>query len=292
MSGLTRDSSIKFLFRDTDVRGELAYLDDSLLELIAIHQYPPTVTDLLGQFLSAAVLLSTTIKFEGRLVLQAQSEGQIPLLMAECSSELVVRGIARGAEQTTSTRFEQLFHKGQLAITIEPRQGQRYQGIVPLSGDNLATSIEHYFANSEQLPTRLWLAGGQQRCAGLLLQQLPAQLISDHDQRQQQWEHLCTLADTLQPEELSGLAPEALLHRLYHQESIQLFEPQRIQFACSCSRQRCLDALQSMGPATLEELLEEEDSITMDCEFCNQQYRFERGDFPALSGAEPGQSIH
>jgi molecular chaperone Hsp33 len=286
------DSTRKFLFEHADIRGELAYLNHSLTEVLTLHQYAPAVGDILGQFLTAAVLLSTTIKFEGRLVLQAQSEGQIPLMMAECTNDQQIRGIARGAEEATATDFMQLFETGRLAITIEPLKGQRYQGIVPLTGSNLASCIEHYFETSEQLPTRLWLSGGLEHSAGLLLQQLPAQLVPDISQRQQQWEHVCTLADTIENIELSGLEAEQLLRRLYHQDPLQLFDRQLVGFGCSCSRQRCYDALSSMEPESILELMEDDEAISMDCEFCNQQYEFKRQDLAELLGNTPPTALH
>jgi molecular chaperone Hsp33 len=287
-----QDCTRKFIFEEADVRGELAYLDKSLQEVLTIHQYAPAVGDILGQFLTAAVLLSTTIKFEGRLVLQAQSEGEIPLMMAECNSDLQVRGIARGAEEAIGTEFSQLFASGHLAITIEPNKGQRYQGIVPLSGDNLGSCIEHYFENSEQLPTRLWLTGNNSHSAGLLLQQLPSQLVRDASERQLQWEHLCTLADTVQDMELSELESESLLRRLYTQDPLKIFPKEDVSFSCSCSRQRCLDALISMGAETCEEILTEDGGINMDCEFCNQQYRFNRADLAQILGPDEPQALH
>ncbi len=286
------DSTRKFLFEHADIRGELAYLNNSLRDVLTIHQYAPAVGDVLGQFLTAAVLLSTTIKFEGRLVLQAQSEGQIPLMMAECSSDQQVRGIARGAEQATASDFTQLFDAGQLAITIEPLKGQRYQGIVPLTGSSLAASIEHYFENSEQLPTRLWLTGGIEHSAGLLLQQLPAQLVPDASQRLQQWQHVCTLADTVEIIELAELGAEQLLRRLYHQDPLQLFAPEQVGFGCSCSHQRCYDALASMESESIAELLEEDGGISMDCEFCNQKYDFTPEDLTELLGDSLHPALH
>ena len=154
-----RNLARKFIFEAADIRGEIVHLDSAYRDILAIHQYPGPVARLLGEFLAASVLLSTTIKFEGRLVLQAQGGADLSLLMAECSNELEIRGIARGADTATGEDFTALLGGGHLAITIEPADGQRYQGIVSLEGGSLAGCIESYFENSEQLPTRLWLAG-------------------------------------------------------------------------------------------------------------------------------------
>jgi len=288
----TADQSRRFLFEHADIRGETVQLGPAFSDIIAIHQYAPGVSRLLGELLAAAVLLRSTLKFEGKLVLQARSEGQIPLLMAECSSAGEIRGIARGAQLATATRFDQLLSDGSLAITIDPHGGQRYQGIAPLASDSLAHSLDAYFEQSEQLKTRFWLAARQGRASGLLLQQLPSQLTPDPLEREQQWEHACTLAATLQPGELLDLDPEQMLYRLYHQDPVRLFEPQPVVFRCSCSRDRTLRALSALAPSELEELLQEMGSITMDCEFCNQQYRYGREDLQDVLGPDSQPILH
>ncbi len=286
------DNTRKFVFEQADIRGEIVHLDNTCAEINAIHQYAPGVSNLLGEFLAAAVLLSTTIKFEGRLILQAQSQGDIPLLMAECSNTLEVRAIARGAEEATASAFSSLLRDGTLAITIEPFSGQRYQGIVPLDGDNLASCIETYFENSEQLSTKLWLSCQGTTAAGLLLQQLPEQISHDATQRAEKWEHLCTLADTLSAEELLNTDQESLLYQLFHQDPLRLFPDENVKFACSCSRQRCAAALVALGAQELGSLFEEDPTVTIDCEFCNQQYHFKAEEFSDPAGDENPHSLH
>lgn len=291
-SDLCRDRTQRFLFEEADIRGEIVQLDQSYRDILAVHQYAPGVSRLLGEFLAASVLLATTLKFEGKLVLQARSSGQLPLLMVECDSALQVRAIARGAQEATSERFDQLLAQGQLAITIDPVKGQRYQGIVPLSEASLAACLDGYFQQSEQLGTRFWLNADGNCAAGMVLQQLPAQLVTDAGERQQQWEHATTLAQTLQGEELRDLAAPQIVHRLYHEEPLRLFEPLPVAFHCNCSRERTLGALGSLPAAELEELLEEMGSITMDCEFCNQQYRFLREDLADKLGQDGSKTLH
>ena len=156
------DTSLRCLFEDADIRGETVHLDEAYREILSIHEYAPGVNRLLGEFLAAAVLLSTNLKYEGKLILQVRSEGQIPLLMVECDHKLQVRAIARGAQEATSDNNAQLLTNGQLAITIDPSNGQRYQGIVPLVEDSLAHSLDAYFEQSEQLKSRLWLGHEEQ----------------------------------------------------------------------------------------------------------------------------------
>ncbi|GGJ95359.1 Hsp33 family molecular chaperone HslO [Pseudomonas matsuisoli] len=295
MSDLTQ----RFLFDDTDVRGELAGLDDSYQHVLAKHPYPEPVAQLLGELLAAASLLLGTLKFEGLLVLQARSSGAVPLIMVECSSEREVRGIARyHAEQIApGANLRDLMPEGVLTLTVDPRAGQRYQGIVPLEGVDLAECLTGYFANSEQLPTRFWLRADGRRARGLLLQALPPDRIKDPKERAAQWEHLSTLADTLTSEELLGLDNETILHRLYHEEPVRVFEPQHLRFQCSCSRERSANALVSLGQADANALVEEHGGkVTIDCQFCNERYEFDATDVAQLfagGGSEaPSQTRH
>lgn len=288
----TGDRSQRFLFESADIRGETAHLDAAYRDILAIHQYAGGVSRLLGEFLAAAVLLSTNLKFEGKLILQVRSEGQIPLLMVECDHTLQVRAIARGAELATSDNNDILLRNGQLAITIDPTNGQRYQGIVALQPGSLAHSLDAYFEQSEQLKTRVWLAADGRRAGGLLLQQLPAQIAPDDAQRRQQWEHVCALAATVQTNELLALDSEHLLHRLYHEDPLRVFEPSGIRFYCTCSRERTRNALATLDPAEILEMLEELGSITMECEFCNQEYRFEPGDLSDLLEGDSSKTLH
>ena len=295
----SHDFTQRFLFDETDVRGELATLDRSYAEVLAKHPYPEPVAQLLGEMLAAAALLCGTLKFEGLLVLQARSSGPIPLLMVECSSEREVRGIARYEEEaiSASASLGELMPDGVLALTIDPRHGQRYQGIVPLEGANLAECLSGYFATSEQLPTRFWLNADGRRARGLLLQQLPPARIKDAQARQDSWEHVVTLADTLTAEELLGLDNEVILHRLFHEETVRLFDEQGVAFNCSCSRDRAANALVSMGRPEVETLLDEQQGkIRVDCQFCNEQQLFDAADIAQIfagGGTQtPGNTRH
>jgi molecular chaperone Hsp33 len=295
MSDLTQ----RFLFDDTDVRGELSTLDDSYRHVLAKHPYPEPVAQLLGELLAAASLLVGTLKFDGLLVLQARSSGAVPLLMVECSSERDVRGIARyHAEQIQpGAGMRDLMPEGVLTLTVDPSEGQRYQGIVPLEGVDLADCLTGYFANSEQLPTRFWLRADGRRARGFLLQALPADRLKDPEERASNWQHLTTLADTLTTEELLSLDNETILHRLYHEEIVRLFDPMPLQFHCSCSRERSANALVSLGQQDAEALVEESGgTVVIDCQFCNQRYEFDAADvvqlFTGGGSQAPSQTRH
>ena len=287
-AGSAPDVSRRFLFDEADIRGETVSVDSALAHILENHQYAPGVRQLIGEFVAAAVLISSTLKFSGRLTLQARSSGQIPLLMAECNSRYEVRAIARGADEATALTFSELIGEGQLAITVEPDRGQRYQGIVPLSGDSLAQCLDAYFEQSEQLHTRLWLSCDGDVAAGLLLQQLPSKLVPDPLEREEQWLHACTLAATVTDDELLTLSSADLLYRLYHQDRVRLFDPRYVRFRCSCSRERSRRALETLGSEEIGSIVAEQGSVTMDCEFCNQRYVF----LPEELFPETGKTLH
>jgi molecular chaperone Hsp33 len=279
------DFSQRFMFDDSDVRGELVSLGESYAHVLAKHPYPEPVAQLLGELLAAAALLVGTMKFDGLLILQARSSGAVPLLMVECSSNREIRGIARYHEEqvTADAGLRELMPEGVLTLIVDPTKGQRYQGIVGLDGINLSECLSDYFATSEQLPTRFWLNADGRRARGLLLQQLPAERITDAEERAASWQHVTVLADTLSAEEQLGLDNQTLLHRLYHEETLRLFEPQPLQFKCSCSRDRSANALVSLGEPDAEALLVESGgSIVIDCQFCNERYAFDAADVAQL----------
>ncbi|MEM1403740.1 MAG: Hsp33 family molecular chaperone HslO [Pseudomonadota bacterium] len=286
------DGKRRFLFEDIDMRGEIVHLDEVLTEVAAIHDYPQGVAELLGEFIAASVLLASTIKFKGSLTVQARSDREIPLIMAECTSEMTVRAIARGAEQATAREFSSLLGGGQLVLSISPDRGNRYQGIVPLAADSLANSIDAYFEQSEQLPTRLFLASDGKRGAGLLLQQLPKQRIDDMQEREENWGRVAALAETLTADELLKLADEQLLFRLFHEEKVRVFDESSVRFNCSCSQDRTLAALATIGEAEIRDILQEQGSITMDCEFCNQRYIFKEADLRGLLSETSTGPVH
>ncbi len=276
------DYRTKFLFEGLAIRGEIVRLEATVQTVLAKHAYPLPVQALLGEALVAAALLAGTIKFDGLLVLQAKGEGPLTLLMAECSHSGKLRAIARYEGDVPDAPLVHLLGGGMshLAITIDPAQGTRYQGIVPLDGLSLAECVEHYFRQSEQLGTRLWLIAGQGRAAGLLLQELPAAAgnVPDADA----WNRLCRLTDTLTGAELLSLPAETLLNRLFHQEDVRLFDAESLEFACSCSLERTRNALRSLGGAELHSILAEQGRIETTCQFCNERRTFDAIDVETL----------
>lgn len=281
----------RFIFDDCDIRGEIVTLGDSYREVLANNPYPSAIQQLLGEFMAATSLLSSTLKFDGMIILQARGDGPISTIMAECSNHQTLRAIVRLNPDVAldpavgeQGSIKQLLGAGVLAITIEPKKGERYQGIVPMDSETLAGCLEHYFYQSEQLKTRLWFAADREFASGLLLQALPQQLNTDLETNTEHWETLCALSDTITAEELLTLEHQDLLYRLFHEEAVRVFDPSTLHFACSCSRERTASALLSLGRDEVEELLVEQGNIEIDCQFCNQHYEFDAADVRDLLG--------
>ncbi len=291
------DQIQRFLFDSTDVRGVLVGLEKSYQEVLSRHEYPIKIKSLLGEMMAAVGLLSSTLKFDGRLSLLARGEGPVSMLMAECNHQKDLRAVARWqGELSEDAGINDLLGQGQLAITIEPEKGQRYQGIVPLQKASLAQCLEDYFLQSEQLATRITLAADGERGAGMLLQALPSSEGTNVEDAQEVWDRITHLGATLSSQELLLLSNEELLHRLYHEENVRLFDGEGLQFSCDCSRERSLKALQTLAADELDEMLESQGSITMDCQFCNSCYKFDRtsiAEIKGVSGAvSPSEQCH
>lgn len=283
----SRDQFQRFIFEDSQVRGAWVQLGGSYREIGSKAPYPDSVRSLLGEALVASVLMSSTLKFEGTLSLQAQGEGPLNTLMAECSHDRHIRGLARFDEQAISEdSFHDLLGEGsRMAITIAPDKGNRYQGVVPREHDSLAACLEDYFDRSEQIPTSLFLFADEQNAAGLLLQRLPGATEQDDDL----WNRVNHLATTVEASELLELDSQTLLHRLFHEETVRLFDSEPVEFRCTCSQERTLGALESIGKEECYSILEEQGTIEMDCQFCHSHYRFDRNDIDHLF---TGHTLH
>ena len=291
------DFTQRFIFDDRDIRGEWVALDQSYADVLARHPYPRPVAALLGELMAATALLVGALKFDGLLVLQARSEGPIPLLMVECSGERDIRGMARYDQDKIAddASLAQLMPDGHLTLTIDPIKGQRYQGTVDLDGANLSECFTNYFVQSQQLNTRFWLNAEGGKARGLLLQQLPRDRQPDDEEREESWQHVLALASTLKPEEWA-LNNETLLRRLYHEDAVRLFDIQPLRFRCSCSRERSGNALVSLGEQDAKALVEEcGGKVEIDCQFCNERYYFDASDVAQLfvgGGTEPPSNTH
>src|SRR4051812_48970713 len=286
----TNDSLQRFLFEHAPIRGEVAHLDATWRAVLERHEYPPVLRTILGELMAAGALLAATLKFEGSIILQLQGKGPVKLIVVECTSEQTLRATAKwDGELDDDAGFGDLMGgNGRFVITLVPGEGkQSYQGVVEIDPAGVAASLEHYMQNSEQLETRLWLAAGDERAAGLLLQKLPEREEPDHDS----WNRATKLAETVTRPELLSLPVRRLLHRLYHQEDIRLFEPRPVSFRCSCSGERVAAMLRMLGHAEVRSIIEERDTVEVTCEFCNRAYRYDSVDAEQLfAAAHPAQA--
>jgi len=280
------NTSQRFLIEHTDIRGELVTLTGSYLKTIVNHKYPEAVSQLLGQFLAAGVLLGSTIKFDGRLVLQARGDGELSLMMSEYTSAGQIRGIARFPETPSGSAFSELIGKGSLVITVDSKRGKPYQGIVALEADTLAECLQDYFRQSEQLGSWIMLASNTTSVSAIMLQQLPAQLQKDFDLRAEQWQNAIQLAQTLREDELLNLDNQTILHRLYHEHELRLLDPREICYQCSCTRERTAKALLAIGQSEVDSIVAEQGGVAISCEFCGTEYNFGPGEVDLLFGKD------
>lgn len=293
------------MFEEAAIRGELVEMSLAWKLVQERHDYPRPVSILLGEMLSAAALLSANLKFDGSMIMQIHGDGPVQLLVVECDSDLRVRAtakIAPGTEIPDDAGLRDMVHahgKGRFVITIDPQDkfpGQLpYQGIVPLEGDTIAEALENYMQQSEQLDTRIWLAANENVTRGLLLQRLPQAGASADDaareREQHAWEHVSMLGGTLRREEMLETDIDTLMHRLFWEESIRLFEPAEPIFFCTCSPQKVANMLAMLGRNEVEAALEEQGKLSIHCDFCGRNYDYDAVDAAQLFTAEaPGIS--
>jgi len=289
-----RDSLHRFLFEHFPIRGHLVHLDAAWRALIEHGDYPAAIRDTLGEAAAASLLLAATIKFEGVLSLQLQGDGPVHLMLVQCTSGLGVRGLARYREAelpAAAGLIDSLIGAGNLTVTLETDDSsQRYQGIVPIAGRTLADALQLYFENSEQLPTRLWLHADAQGACGMLLQKLPAADRPGHGAVDvaaidDAWRRVQLIAETLTSEEMRTLTDAQILHRLFNEDDVRLFEPAPVYFRCRCSRERVSGMLQGLGEAETRSILAERGEVEVRCDFCNRAYVFDAVDVARLFNA-------
>ena len=281
----------RFYIENCPVRGEVVHLEEALQTILAQRDYAPAVRVLLGEMLSATALLASTLKIKGRISLQIQAEGNFKWAMAECNHLGEVRALAdyeedpRFSQADDSSTVLSALLRPVLFINIEPEHGERYQGIVALDQPNLAGCLMQYYDLSAQIQTRIVLASSEERAGGLLIQLLPRnneeeQQFVDEDL----WPRLIMLTQTLKTEELTDLSANEILYRLYNEEDVRLPEIEQLKFGCTCSRERCADALEQIGVDAVRETLEVQNPIQMDCQFCNTHYNFSAEEALSLFG--------
>jgi molecular chaperone Hsp33 len=309
----------RFLFDGLPVRGGIVRLTDAWTEILqrrrrsAGGEWPQPVTGLIGEMAAAGVLMQSNIKFNGALVLQIFGDGPVKVAVAEVQHDLSLRATAKVVGPVDANArladMVNLANKGRCAITLDPRDKfpgqQAYQGMVPLHGDHreklgrISEVLEHYMLQSEQLDTKLILAADEKVAAGLLIQRLPVageknlagSLVSQENEdeigRNEDYNRIATLAGSLTREELLELDVDTVLRRLFWEEKLMQFPPQRPRFACTCSRERVANMIRGLGREEADSIVAEQGEIEVACDFCGQQYRFDAVDAAHLFTA-PG----
>ncbi len=275
---IRHDRLLRFIFEEAPVRGQICSINKSWTEALEFHPYPPIVKKLLGELMVSAALLATNLKEPGKIIVQTQTEGAIKLLVVECDHEFNIRGYAQTEGEIENEDFEHLFAKGYLVITLKiDRDDQQYQGYVSLTTHSIAQAIEDYLTQSEQLDTRLWIANNASGLTGFMLQKLPAEKDDEV-----MWEHITKLAETMTDEELLTLPHTDVLHRLYHQDPVRIFEPHEVKFNADISRERMEASLKTLSKGELDSIIEEQGHIKMTCQFTGREEVFHQEDVDAL----------
>ena len=275
------DGVSRFIIESCDVRGHIVHLDKTWVVARGRMDYPQVIQGMLGETFAATVLLASTIKYEGKLTLQVRGPGPVHLLIVQVTNDGCIRGLARWEEVPESDSLQALFgSEARMTISVEAdAMGQPHQGIVELKGDNISAALRNYFHTSEQLDTELYLAANHEVACGMLLQCLPGNASSI---QREGWTRAVELANTLTDDELLALDSRTLLHRLYHQEEVRLFEKTTIKFDCSCSRERTDGVIQGLGEVEANAIIAEQGGLSITCEFCAEEYTYDAVDVTTL----------
>lgn len=258
-----------FLFEQLDIRGAWVQLGPAWREMIAGRDYPEPVVELLGQLGAVATLITANLKQAGRLTFQLRGEGAVSLLVMDCDEQLRLRGMARSAPEVSAGSLPALLGDGALTLTLDTAgMRQPYQSHVPLQGDSVAAVFEHYLTQSEQTPTRLWLAASHETAAGLFLQALPGADERDADG----WNRVQILAGTVRAEELLGLGSIKLIERLFPEEDVRVYDPRPVSYHCPYDPAKIYSMLRGVGQAACESILAEHGEIRVHDDVCNHEY--------------------
>ena len=298
-----QDILYRFSFDELPVRGQWVRLNQSLTDAFAHHDYPAAIAKLLGEMFAAVSMFADNLKFEGAVALQSSGQGQLTRSLVECRQQRYLRGIAQlqndSVEPTPASAdlATWLGEQATLALSLIPEDVHQnpYQGLVELSAAGMQSDLEHYFAVSEQLPTRLFLSyTTQPSCSatGLLLQRLPSPDLATEvqlAQHEEGWETVCALAQTITEPELQQLPVTQLLHRLFHELPCRLHSGRAIAYRCTCSRAKTDTTLHMLGAAELNDILAEQGFIQVGCELCGVQYQYDEIDVARLIRGGPNQ---
>jgi molecular chaperone Hsp33 len=286
------DAVVPFVFETLPVRGALIQLQKSWQRMQLGHSYQTSVLETLGHSAAATGLIAQSLKFEGTITMQLSGDGPLAMLVMQCTSELELRGMASAADLAGNASFEDLVSKARCAITVDGGAMERpYQGIVEVSGESLALSLENYYARSAQIPSHIQLVSAASSCGGILLQQMPDKASPLEDD----WRRLGLLAATLRPDDIAEGVGIDLLGRLFAEDDVRVFRPKAATFRCRCSRKRAEDVLRMLGPEETTAACTEKGRVDVTCEYCGRTRSFDPIDVSRLFadyGVEGTNRIH
>ncbi len=289
-----QDTLSKFIFKHTPMKGGAVKLSTAWKAMRHYQQWPLSVTRLVGEMTAGSILLASSLKFEGSLIMQVQGDGPVRLAIVEVRNGLLVRATVKMNETEAvddAMGLKALVNahgKGRCAIMLDPkdrRDGEPlYQGVVPLTGETVADALMGYMQQSEQIHTKLWLAADEESAAGLMLQQMPdfggkdEELKNDDDSVNR----IETLAATITDEELLTLTPQEVTHRLFWEEAPEYFEPLEPKFACTCSREKIEAMIRNLGEVEALQIVKDEGKLEVTCDFCGRTESFSAEDIVKL----------
>ncbi len=282
---------LPFQLESSALRGRVVRLDTAIDEILTAHAYPAAVNGALAETIALAAMLSSMLKYDGIFTLQVRGKGALSMLVADMTSAGVIRGCATfdvDELPAGAATLREMMGEGYIAFTVDQGEGtERYQGIVELKGEGLVDSIQHYFTQSEQIQTGIILsaapAGGQWRAQGMMIQRMPEEGGKPlGNAEEDDWRRAMVLMQSCKDEELldPALTSEDILFRLFHEEGVRVFEPQDIRKGCRCSEGKIAAMLKMMSGEDIRDMAVN-GSITMTCEFCSREYRFNPDDLAA-----------
>ncbi len=267
------DTLQRFMFEHASIRGEIAHIDEVYKTILNQRPYPPMVQRLLGEALVSCLLLAGSIKFEGEITLQFIGDIRLPLILIQCDHQLTIRGFAKYQQEGNDIDYNEAFLQGRMALTINQyNQTKAYQSVVPISSLSMGENLMNYFAQSEQVASRVWLAVNNEMAAGILLQLMPDQ---DTKKREEFWEYAVQIGQTITEYELLTLDNPTILHRLYHETELRLYTARPVRFQCRCNEGKMKQVLTVLGEVEVKKLLQETGTVEVVCDFCRHRYTFD-----------------
>ncbi len=280
----------RFILDQLPLRGVHVNLEQVWQHIVGQKNYPAPIARALGELVTAGALLAANLKFDGTFILQVQGTGVLKLLVAEATSEQTCRGTARfddSVEIADDASLQDLMgEQGQFVLTLQPRQGEMWQGIVGLQGTSIAQMLANYLAQSEQLDSDLILAADDKQAVGMMVQRLAGQ-----DMAREDWQYVESLLQTVNQDELLHTTANTLLYRLFHEQEVRVFEPEHLEFACTCSHEKVGNMLLLLGGQEVGQILLEQGSVEIACDFCQQKYVFDEEDVKTLFGSDVSAAV-